>query len=453
MTKSAFASEIKAALGRLAASHNCREMIIAFSGGMDSTVLLRLAVEYTKTADIEIRAVHVNHGLAARSADWAAHCLQVAKRLGVPCDVLTVGDTPPAGASIEAWARDKRYSILAELVQAGSFIVTAHHADDQAETVLQRVVSGAGPHGLSAMKEQRRFGLGHIVRPMLHHDYAQIAAFARTERLEWIDDPSNHDPRYLRNRSRHSVLPLLESTYPGATRGLQRLARVQASVSREIDAWCTAVVTNDGRPAGQLSIVSLRECSRDMQGFLLRHVILQTGLEPPRERHIREILQQVLTARGDAAPLVRWSASEVRRYREVLYFGRAQQHTVPAARIPWQIDSALCLPWGELLAHPVPGRGLAQRYLRQSVVEIGFRQGGERCRPAGQLHGRSLKKILQDLAVPPWQRGTLPLLFIDGQVAAVGGLFICEEFVAQAEEPGVELDWRRHAEQISRNSW
>ena len=429
------------ALWRTIRSTNCSEFIVAFSGGRDSSALLHIAADFAREAGTGLLALHVDHGLHDDSGAWAEHCQLFASALGVAFKVARIGARPPPGASVEAWARQHRYARLADEMAPTGCVLTAHHADDQAETVLQRVLSGAGPHGLAAMRELRTLRDGHLARPLLHCSASMVDQYARQHDLNWVDDPSNRDPRYLRNRLRGKLLPLLETTYPGTSLGLQRLATIQASVADALDLQCDEVLGLGDAPRHQLSLASIRACAPGLRAFLIRRAILRAGLNLAGERHLHEITRRLCPARIDASPIVSWAGNEVRRYRDVLYFMRRHEFEAPSEPLPWLPNSELRLPWGVLRATPGFGQALDTKRMVGRKIEVVFRRGGERCRPLGRGHEHRLKKLFQEYAIPPWERALHPLIYVDGQLAAVASLFVCEDFAADEGDKGLVLEW------------
>ncbi len=434
-------AQANAALNRIVAASDCDELLVAFSGGRDSSVLLHVAVAFARAAGLRIRALHVDHGLHAQSGQWAAHCREAAHAAGVNCAVVGVSERPPQGSSVEAWARAQRYRALSSTLGARTCVLTAHHADDQAETVLHRVLGGAGPHGLAAMRELRAFGAVHLGRPLLHCSVAAISAYAKSHALAWVDDPGNHDRRFLRNRLRHELLPHLETCYPGAAAGLRRLAGIQSQLADSLDRRADTILAVGTTTPMELELRVLRACDAGMQAVVLRRALVRAGLSPPGERRLREILQRLCSAREDANPLVAWGGTEVRRYRERLYFMRACPAPDPGQLLAWDPGTELRLPWGVLRAVRGPAPALDAARLSSGLVRIGFRRGGERCHPVTRTHSQSLKKLFQEWGVPPWRRVTMPLLLIDGQLAAVGAECVCRGFSTPADQPGLVLEW------------
>lgn len=414
--------------------------IVAFSGGLDSTVLLHLAVRFAASRGVGVQAVHVDHGLHAASADWARHCETTAAALGARFECVRL--EPPAAlpGGLEAWARAARYGALCTRVDARTCVLTGHHADDQAETVLHRALQGAGPHGLSGVRELLAFGRGLLARPLLACERAGLHAYAREHRLAWLEDPSNDDPVRTRNRLRHELLPALEAAVPGAARGLRRLGAIQADLARALDTLADATLDEGPAAPRRLAIATLVRAAPALRPYVLKRWLARAGLSVPGERHLAELLHAA-AARGDAAPVVRWRGGEVRRYAGHFHALYGQPPEPPARPTPWQPPSVLTFAHGQLSAQPVAGAGLACAALAAGPVSVRWRRGGERCRPAGRGVTRSLKKLLQDWQVPPWERALVPLVYVGEELAAVGSWCVAEPFAAAPGSAGYAIRW------------
>ena len=410
---------------------------VALSGGLDSSVLLHALARAWHDGLPPLRAVHVNHGLQAGAEAWAEHCRRFCAGLGVELSILRVDARARAGDSPEAAARRARYRALAEALAANEALLTAHHRDDQAETLLLQLLRGAGPRGLAAMPPARRLGAGLLLRPLLDYERAELETYARQHALAWVEDPSNREQAFERNFLRHQVMPLLRQRWPGLGKTLARSARACA----EAAALNEALAAQDmpAAPGAVLPLARLRTLPAARRRNVLFHWLQQQGAVLPSAAQMAQ-LERIITAAEDAMPRVDWGEWVVWRYRDALHL-LTRAETLPLhGELDWDGRTPLPLPGlGRLESRPVRGQGLRAECLR-GHLQIRFRRGGERCRPRGQAHHRPLKKLLQDAGVPPWQRWRIPLLFIDDQLAAVIGHWPCEPFaVRQAQQAGVEL--------------
>lgn len=393
---------------------------VAYSGGLDSTVLLHGLVRLESRPPVV--AVHVHHGLLPEADAWTAHCEAQARRLGLALRVLRVDAAPASGESPEAAARTARYAALKDILQAGEVLFTAHHADDQAETLLLQLLRGAGPAGLAGMPREKRFGPGRLVRPLLPWPRAELAAYARDQGLTWVEDPSNWDRDVDRSFLRAEVMPVLRARWPGLARTLGRAARLQAEAAEVLRADALGLVERArGSRPGTLSARALRALPRARAANLVHHWIQQRGLPVPGRARLERILEEVAASRHDAQPCVRWPGAEVRRHRDDLY---AMEPSTPPAVRRWR--------WDQRRALVIPELGVTLR--RDALLDQGFRlpppsvsldvrlrEGGERC-AMGSGPAKSLARIFQEAGVPPWERDRLPLIYHEGRLLGIVGL-------------------------------
>jgi len=418
---------------------------VAYSGGMDSHVLLHAMAGLRDRLPVPVAAVHVNHGLQADAAHWDAHCRAVCEDLGLDYVTLAVDARAGSGDSPEAAARTARYAALAAWLPAGHGLLTAQHRDDQAETLLLQLLRGAGVHGLAAMPAWSRFGAGTRLRPLLDAARDELRAYADRHRLAWVDDPSNFDTGYDRNFLRHSVLPVLAERWPAAAASMARSAAHQAEAAAALDAvaqqdLCTAT----GAVAGPLALPVVAGLPAPRQRNAVRYWLRALTGSAPSTAVLERILHDMTIPRPDAMPCVRWGGFELRRYRDALYLLRQTRPPDPAQEMPWSLAQPLELPadGGVLSAKRQAGQGIRQSLIGPGGVRVGWRRGGERCAPAGRGGGHhALKKLFQERGIPPWQRARIPLIYLDDRLAAVAGLWVCEPCQAGPGEPGVQIHW------------
>ncbi len=413
--------------------------VVALSGGVDSVVLLHLAVA-AGLRQRGLRALHIHHGLHPEADRWAEHCRQLCERWQVELEVVRVNVGSRGG--VEAAARDARYEVFFRRLAKGEVLLMAHHGDDQAETLLLRLMRGAGPHGLGAMPSGRSLGAGRLFRPLLDCSRDQILRYADLQALDWVEDPSNQSDRYDRNFLRHQVLPLLRQRWQGADQVLQRTALLCAEADELNQTLAAQDLACDEEAAQGLSCRLLLGLSRARQCNLLRYWLAGSGVELPERAQLLRIMDEVAGARRDARPVLVLGGWQVVRYRERLYVQRSEQSAAPPEQVllPWDLTSSLRLPRGTLVAEHGQGHLLLPDDAR---VDVRYRQGGERCRPAGRSGSQTLKKLLQEAGVPPWERPWLPLIYSDGELAAVADLWVCEGFQTKADGAGVRLTWIR----------
>ena len=391
---------------------------MAFSGGLDSTVLLHLLAGLAQREPLPpLRAIHIQHGLQAAAEAWPAHCQQVCDELGVPLLQREVRVLP--GASLEQAARDARYAAFVELLGAGEVLLTAQHRDDQAETLLFRLLRGAGARGLAAMPATRKLGGGQLVRPLLAVSRAQLDAYARVHGLRWVEDPSNSDERFSRNFLRRQVLPLLAQRWPQAVASMARsaahLSEAQGLLDELAQADLAAIEQESrfaGLPLPSLALAPLLRLSAARQRNLVRYWLAPLTSLPDSDHWAGWV--SLATAAADAAPIWRLAGGELHRADGRLWWlSGLYLQALPSIALSLPADKPLSLPGNGhvCLRGPAPAGALQVRY----------RQGGE------QLHlpqrgRRDLKRLLNEAGVPGFLRSRWPLLYQGEQLLAVANL-------------------------------
>ncbi len=398
--------------------HGAR-LCLAFSGGRDSTVLLNALAALRSRAGFELRAVHVNHQLQAGAAAWARVALATATWLKVPARVLKV-QVATRGASVEASARTARYAALREQLGRGECLLTAHHQEDQLETLLLQLLRGAGLAGLSAMPAAQVFGQGRLLRPLLTVSRPALADYAQRQGLAWVEDPSNQDQRFDRNFLRATLLPPLLQRWPAAaatvSRAAAHLAEAQGLLEQQADQQLEQL-----QAGSALRISALRKLAAAEQRNVLRRWFKRRALPAPDTARLTELQQGLLTARHDAMPLLAWPGVEVRRAGDALHA------MVPLPPLPaplhwhWKRRRKLVLAGvGTLSLVDDPHGDLAQDRL-PPMLQITFRHGGERLATANGH--KPLKNLLQQMDLVPWLRSRLPLLYAGERLLAVAGVW------------------------------
>ena len=404
----------------VALTESLGRIVVGFSGGLDSTVLLFAARERIDEPT-RLLALHVDHGINPKSSDWSRHCKSVSDELGVEF----VARRAQVNVGGEAAARTARYGIFEDVLQPGDTLWLAHQRDDQVETVLWRVLRGGGAGPAAGMPRSRRMSRGRLLRPLLGVARAEIERWAAARRLRWIDDDSNSNTRFDRNFLRHDVLPVLRRHWPDADARLAaaaaRFADDAAALRTALDRRLDAVAVGDALPIAALDT--------DDGPALARRWLERRGVVGVRERVLRELIRQAHGA-IDRTPQVRVSArTVVHRHRGALH---VVDDAVAGAVEPtrWSLDTTLRLAAGALVAQRGPG-GLRRDL---DCVDVHPRRGGERLRPAGRTGARSVKRLLQDARVAPWLRERYRLVYIGGQLAAVPGIAIDAAFADAGDD-------------------
>lgn len=418
-------------LERLAPWRTAPSWCVALSGGLDSSVLLHLLATLRARHDLPVlRAIHVHHGLQPAADAWPEHCRQLCDGLGM--ELLVRHVQVAQAASVEQAARNARYDAFAGALRPGEVLLTGQHRDDQAETLLLRLMRGAGLRGLSAMPSQRSLGAGMLVRPLLDISRGELLAHAREHDVPWIEDPSNEDTRFARNYLRHQVLPALLSRWPQASRSLARAASHLGEARELLDEL-----------AQQDLAAALEPCRHSWLALPSLSLSRLAELSPARQRNALQFWLSAFTrlpdtehwagwndlrdARPDASPVWRLTDGELHRSGERLYWLSGQ----------WLLSVGEAVPWNDPRAElELPGNGSVSLSgsLPPEALHIGYRQGGERLDVPGRGR-RDLKRLLNEQQVPAFVRGRLPLLFAGSRLVAVANQPVLAD-------GNLQLSWR-----------
>ncbi|HFZ8995128.1 TPA: tRNA lysidine(34) synthetase TilS [Citrobacter freundii] len=415
-----------------------QQILVAYSGGLDSTVLLhQLVLWRTQLPNITLRAIHIHHGLSPHADSWVKHCAAQCQQWQVPLVVerVTLADD---GLGIEAQARQARYQAFAQALLPGEVLVTAQHLDDQCETFLLALKRGSGPAGLSAMGELSPFAGTQLIRPLLKQTRGALEAWAAHHQLRWIEDESNQDDTYDRNFLRLRVLPLLQQRWPHFTEATARSAALCAEQENLLDELLAEELSGCVTPQGTLQLAPLMTMSQVRRAALIRRWLALQNAPMPSRDGLERIWQEAALAREDAAPCLRFGEYEVRRYQGQLWWIKSvagQSETVLAwpdrekpLTLPTGLGALVLTPGGEL-RQPRSDEPVSIRFKAPGMLHIVGRNGG-----------RKLKKIWQEMGVPPWRRDTTPLLFYGDTLIAAAGIFVTHEGMAE-DGAGVSLVW------------
>lgn len=428
---------LAARLADLLADSAERRLLIACSAGLDSMALLHAAAALRRarpgSTGWQVRALHVHHHLQPAADAAAALCRSECRRLGVPLRTVHLELRDLRGRSVEAAAREARYAAAQALLRRGEALLTAHHDDDQLETLLLQLMRGAGAAGLAGMPERVRFGRGWHARPLLGLTREDLERWARAQGLRWVDDVSNADPRFDRNYLRLEILPRLRARWPAAARVAARSARHLAEAHELLGELALRDLESIG--VGEaISIDALARLSVPRQRNALRTWLAVRGARAPDTRRLERIRVELPRARADANPAVTWGGACVRRYRGLLYvLPEAESARPPPLRWNLARDRQLRLGAGRgrlrLVDDPHGPIALA-KLPRQ--VQVATRMGGERLRPEAGGKRRPLKDLLREAGVLPWWRDRLPLITARGRLIAVADLWSDTAYRASA---------------------
>lgn len=414
------------------------KLLLALSGGLDSSVLLHLLVALKPVLNVQLQALHVHHGLSPNADAWAALCVSQCNALNVPIKVVHVNVDRQSKLGIEAAARQLRYQALLEerITTQSDFIVTAHHQDDQAETLLLQLLRGAGVKGLSSMAEVDQ--LRRLMRPLLGVPRQSLHDYALLNQLTWCDDESNDDTQYERNFIRHDVMPVLQARYPSVNSVMARTASHLAEANSLLDALAEidaqTILMDDSVCLHGLSQLSMTRAKN-----LLRWWFAQHQLSMPSADHLAEMLQQLLNASVDAVLSIKVQHYTLRRYQQRAYL--TVERPCEPFDLVWNGESSIPLPDGGLLTFKqVEGAGLALKS-DMTRLRISNRSGGERFKPDAARPTRTLKHLLQAANIPPWSRDHVPLIYWQDSLVCVPGIGVSHELKASADALGLEIIW------------
>ena len=432
-------------------------IIVAYSGGLDSTVLLHLLAQ--GKFKVQLTAIHINHGLMPDAEKWARFCQQTCQNLQIPIHIerVVINKQHPQGP--EAAAREARYDALLKHAKAETVFLTAHHQDDQAETMLLQLFRGAGPAGLAAMPAVSAFANARLVRPLLDITRQEIQDYATREKLHWIEDQSNQDKSYSRNYLRHEVMPVIRKNWPGINQQLVRGASHQAEATELLkklaaqDLLDCRVIIKESLNDNLLDLEKVLRLDTLNLKNMLRYYINSRDIPVPGNKQLNHIVNQLSRPSLSGQQQISWHGGELRIYRRLLSVGRPLQVIDPKTRFSWDLWSSpdegnsrelvnqLILPGSGLAlsASKGFGTGLSVARLQQGPVTVRFRQGGESCLLPGRGHHHKLKKLFQEAGIPPWERSQLPLIYVGEELAAVADKWVCTPFDARKNEAGINI--------------
>lgn len=406
---------------------------IGFSGGLDSTVLLRLLAELAKCEPLPaIKAIHVHHGLQLAAESWPAHCQQVCQALGIALQVIRVQVKP--GASLEQAARDARYGAFMQQLGVDEVLLTGQHRDDQAETLVFRLLRGAGLRGLAGMPVSRALGRGHLVRPLLDVPREELEVYAATHGLSWVEDPSNRDSRFARNYLRNEVLPVIKARWPQADANIARAASHLSEAQELLDELASVDLADASSAAAfqwisvpSLALPALATLSPVRQRNALRHWLAPLTRLPDSNHWAG--WDSLRDAEQGGRPVWRLADGELHRGHGRIWWLSDN----------WSMPVGGVVPWPDArhaLRLPDNGQLFIDGQAPSGPLEVRYRQGGEVMHLPGRGH-RDLKRLLNECEIPLFIRGRLPLLYRNDELLAVANL---PQLCAEACENG-HLRW------------
>lgn len=424
-------------------------LTVAFSGGLDSCVLLHILSTLRKSDGFQLIAHHVHHGLSQNADTWADFCQENCKQLDIPLIISRIHVNANSPLGLEAAARQARYQAL--FSNNPSFICTAHHQDDQAETLLLQLARGAGVKGLAAMASvdvKKK-----LLRPLLAISRTELEQYAKQHQLAWVEDESNLNQQFDRNFMRHAILPALQQQYPTIKQNLARAATHLGEANELLDVLAAqdAKASFTEHQPSQLFLPPLLQLSSSRINNALRWWLAQNQIRMPSTSQLEQISLQLFNAKSDAAIKIKVVADQenlqnsadlmLRRYQDSAYLVADAVAEMPVETI-WNGEPVIHLSHqSNLNFTQKSGQGFALKYLNNKLLRIKTRAGGERFKPDLHRPNRSLKVVLQTANLPPWQRERLPLIYLNDTLVIVPNIGVDAHFQAQPNEMGLVVTW------------
>jgi len=417
-----------------------KKIWIACSGGMDSSVLLHLIFSNKSKISTPLEVVYVNHGLQEKSSEWGDFCKTQCDGYDIPFTQLIINEAVPKGVSVEAWAREKRYALIAQVMAKDDLLFTAHHQDDQVETFFLQALRGAGPRGLSSMPLFKDFANAVHVRPLLNYCRNELLSYANENKLSWQEDESNANTKFDRNYLRNKIIPAFEHRWPAYRETISRL------LSHQQD--CTALMYEVGLEdlklvshENKLSLIALRSLSITRQKNIIFIWLQEQKFESPGSKHINKIISDLINTTNDNATCVNWKNVEIRKYRKYLYASKKMHKDIGVLNCQWDLASPLKIMDETLIAKSKIGSGLSKKKIDNASISVQYRQGGEKIQPNNNDHSKTVKQLFQERGVLPWERDRFPLIYVNDTLAAIPGVCVDKNYSAVNDEPSWQVIW------------
>jgi len=424
-----------------------RKFLLAFSGGVDSVVLLDLLVNLLNESD-QIRIIHINHNLNKCSDDWAQFSREICKKYDLPFIYASVKPNRQ-GKGLEADARALRYQSFREVIQDDEYLLTGHHQDDQMETLLYRIFRGTGIDGLRAIRRETKFGKGFLYRPMLNVSREEIEEYAQLRNLKWIHDSSNDDSSYDRNFLRKDIIPSIKKRWPSVEKKVSRLsviAEQNQALLNEFAIEDTGAIKN----YNHLDIETLSGKSYPRIINIFRFMINKNNMGVPSMQVLNEGIKTLIHSKSKS-PSMTWNDNSIRRYKRKLYFLNSSLNSPNnlSSEISWDIKETINLGenLGSIQARFLTGDGISLNRCPANLA-IKYRKGGEEIKPSGHKITKSLKNLFQENNVLPWVRDKIPLIYVDQELISVGDLWFNQDYKASDNEDGFLITWDKKIDVI-----
>jgi len=429
------------------------DVIVAYSGGVDSQVLLYALAQLRQNKQLvnTITVCHVNHGLSDNALYWQRFAEKECSKLSLMLTVKNVDVKVQAQHSLEALARDARYDALKSLNDKPSLVLTGHHSNDQSETFLLALKRGAGLKGLSAMAVESKLGEHLLVRPLLKTSRQDIVDYAKQHHLDWIEDESNTDTSFDRNFIRKEVMPLLTQRWPGFSKTINRSASHCLAGQELLDELAEQDLAATKASETSLNITVLTSLSSARFNNLIRYFLTQHNCLMPSTEQVKQLKVQ-LQASDDKTPMVKVGAHYFRRFKDAIYL-TPDYDDVSCWHIEVDLSTgvnSLTLPdkLGELFfSSTIVNESNSTAVLLPKDgqrITVRFSHDNPKCLPDYRQHSRSVKKVLQELNIAPWQRKRIAFLYYDNELVSAIGYFVCQPFIAAPNQPSLFLSLKNY---------
>lgn len=424
---------------------------IAYSGGMDSSVLLHLFYSNKCKINQDIEVLYVNHGLQEEANDWGEFCKNQCQQYDLPFIQIEVDKDCPKGMSVEEWAREERYSLIENVMSENDVLFTAHHQDDQVETFFLQALRGSGPRGLASMPLIKKWANAFHARPLLNYSRDKLKCYAEENELSWCVDKSNSDCRYDRNYFRHEVIPVIEARWPAYRETISRLIKHQREYKTLLDdIACSDIKLAKHKDTASLDLDVIKELSSERQKNLIFLWLKELNLDSPGSRNIEQIISDIIYSTVEKAPCVNWTNVEVRRYKNLLYASKIIARHDINVEYRWKPEDVLNIFDETLVAKSEHGKGISKLKTKNADFVIRYRQGGEKIHPANLTHSKTVKQLFQERSVLPWLRDRVPLIYINGNLAVIPGFCVDKNYSADKNESSWDIRWSGHENVIQK---
>jgi len=411
--------------------------LVGFSGGADSTALLFALKQLDDQLETTLKAVHINHGIHADADLWQEHCEIFCREHDIPlvcCPVKLEGNS---GYGMEAEARQLRYQAMSALLKPGDYLLTAHHADDQAETLLLNLMRGSGVDGLSAMPQSRPFQPGILLRPLLNFENSTLISYLAENNIAWIEDPSNQLVNQDRNFIRHEVLPLLENRWQGVNKRLLLTRNAMTEARSLLERLADEYLSQYLRHPFILQISDQLDEDPALFKLAIRRWLKQSAVPPIPVRSLESLFKQVCKARDGSKVKIQWGGWILRLYQHQLWLQpeSAQPHFSETSWPENETCVDLDADRGKLSLQGLNVYGPPAEFIvsnRSNCPVSSIKQG--------KLHKR-LKNLFQAAGIPEWFRDSIPLCLLNGELVAIGDWCFDDQFATWMSQNNIKLAW------------